>query len=127
MSLRARLILTLVLLAGSGLLVLGAVTYAALRSYELDRVDQQATAAVGQAEREFERTGLDDGVALRPPPGGFGHDAHDGQGGGIGLAPAGTYAQQRDDTGAAVGSPIVLALPPGETRPAAPRLPARLS
>jgi two-component system OmpR family sensor kinase len=126
-SLRARLILTLVVLAGVGLLVLGAATYAAHSAFEVNRIDQQASGAVGQAEREFERSGADDGTAARPPLGR--HDDHGpgGPPGGIGLAPAGTYAQQRDETGAPVGSPIVLALPPGETRPAPPRLPAKLS
>jgi two-component system OmpR family sensor kinase len=126
-SLRARLILTLVVLAGVGLLVLGAATYAAQSAFEVNRIDQQASGAVGQAEREFERSGADDGTAARPPLGR--HDDHGpgGPPGGIGLAPAGTYAQQRDATGAPVGSPIVLALPPGETRPAPPRLPAKLS
>ena len=57
MSLRARLILTLVVLAGVGLLVLGAATYAAQSAFEVNRIDQQASGAVGQAEREFERSG----------------------------------------------------------------------
>jgi two-component system OmpR family sensor kinase len=122
MSLRARLVLTLVLLAGVGLFVLGAATYAALRSFELNRVDQQATAAVGQATRQFERSGHD-GTAT-PPPGGFGHDADDhGQPpNGIDLAPSGTYAQQRDAAGAVVDQGV-LGLPTGETKPAAPEIP----
>ena len=128
MSLRARLILTLVLLAGVGLLVLGAATYAALRSFELHRIDEQATAAVGQAERQFERTG---GVGAGGPP--SGSDTHErdehrpgGPPGSVNLAPAGTYAQQRDASGAVIGSGV-LGLPQGETEPAAPKLPASLS
>jgi two-component system OmpR family sensor kinase len=129
MSLRGRLILTLVLLAGVGLLVLGAATYAALRSFEVNRVDQQATAAIGQAVRQFERQGVDDGGAL-PPVGGFGHSDDDDRRpsrppGGIDLAPAGTFAQQRNAAGAVVGAEV-LGLPTGETKPAAPVLPAKL-
>ncbi|HTN23640.1 MAG TPA: HAMP domain-containing sensor histidine kinase [Solirubrobacteraceae bacterium] len=126
MSLRARLIVTLVVLAGGGLLVLGAVTYWALHSYEVDRIDQQATAAVGQAQGEFERAGIDD-TTSRLPIAGREHDDHrpGGPPGGIGFAPAGTFAQLRDATGKPVGS-RVLALPPGETEPAAPKLPKNL-
>jgi two-component system OmpR family sensor kinase len=127
-SLRARLILTLVALAGVGLLVLGAATYAALHSFELSRIDQEATAAIGQAARQFVKTDGDDRTGLRPPLGGPGHvDDHQAGGpGGINLAPAGTYAQERDATGAVL-TDAVLGLPSGETRPAVPKLPARLS
>ncbi len=124
MSLRARLIVTLVVLAGIGLLVLGAVTYAGLRSFEVDRIDQQATAAVDQAGREFEHRGIDDGGTNAPAPDGA-DDRRSGSPGGIGLAPSGTYAQQRNSAGAMVGE-AVLGLPSGETRPAAPKLPSHL-
>lgn len=129
MSLRARLIVTLVVLGGVGLLTLGAVTYVALRSFELDRIDQQATSAVGQADRQLQldasghsRTGA------RDVGGGGSPDADDRPGGppdGIGLPPAGTYAQQRDAQGRARGA-TVLGVPTGETKPAVPKLPARL-
>jgi two-component system OmpR family sensor kinase len=126
MSLRGRLIVTLVVLAGAGLLVLGAATYTALSSYEVDRVDQQATAAVRQAQGEFERAGVDDSAAGAPLAGRE-HDDHrpGGPPGGIDFAPAGTYAQLRDAGGTPVDS-RVLALPPGETEPAAPKLPKDL-
>jgi two-component system OmpR family sensor kinase len=124
-SLRARLIVTLVVLAGAGLLVLGAATYAALRAYEVGRIDQQATTAIEQAHRQFEREGIGGGP-LRGD-----HD-HGGRGlgpagppGPAGLAPAGTYAQQRDASGKLVAE-RVLALPQGEAQPAAPEWPARL-
>ncbi|MBA2348704.1 MAG: hypothetical protein H0V81_10465, partial [Solirubrobacterales bacterium] len=45
MTLRLRLVLTLVALAAGGLLVLGAVTYASQRSFQLDRIDEQTRAA----------------------------------------------------------------------------------
>jgi two-component system OmpR family sensor kinase len=123
-SLRARLIVTLVVLAGAGLLVLGAATYAALRSYEVGRVDEQATVAVEQAHRQFEREGIGGGPPLGERDHG-GPRGGPGGPGGIGLAPAGTYAQQRDAAGKVVGE-RVLGLPPGETQPAAPELPTRL-
>ena len=47
MSLRARLVLTLLLLAAVGLLVLGAVTYASQRDFQQDQLDDE----VSQAER----------------------------------------------------------------------------
>jgi two-component system OmpR family sensor kinase len=129
-SLRARLIVTLVVLAGAGLLVLGAVTYAALSSYELSRIDQQANAAIPQADRQLERKGIGGTAAGRAAIGPAGHDADDRPGpvgppDGVGLAPAGTYAEQRDAAGRVVGG-TVLGRSPGETGPAAPRLPARL-
>jgi two-component system OmpR family sensor kinase len=134
MSLRARLIITLVVLAGAGLLILGAATYAALRTYEVDRIDQQATAAVDQAHRQFEHEG-GAGAAAGPAPiraldeypgrGGRGH-GRPGPPGGIGLAPAGTYAEELDAAGHVIRGPTVLALPSGETKPAAPELPAQL-
>jgi two-component system OmpR family sensor kinase len=126
MSLRGRLIVTLVVLAGVGLLVLGGATYAALSSYELDRVDRAATAAVRQAQGEFEAAGIDD-LSARVPPLARRHEDHrpGGPPGGIDFAPAGTFAQLRDASGTPVDS-RVLALPPGETEPAAPKLPKDL-
>ena len=51
MSLRARLMLGLLALAAVGLVILDAVSYTALRSYLVDRVDQQASAATFPAAR----------------------------------------------------------------------------
>jgi two-component system OmpR family sensor kinase len=134
-SLRARLIITLVVLAGTGLLVLGAVTYAALSSFELHRVDDQATAAIPQADRQLDREGLGGSTAGREPLRGAGgyrdRDDEHGPGGppgGTGLAPAGTYAERRDAAGKVLpGDGTVLGLPVGETKPAKPELPARLT
>ncbi len=125
MSLRGRLILTLVVLAGFGLLVLGAVTYAALRSYEVDRIDQRATAAVDQADIQLHRNDVDDVLGRRPS--GDADDRHRPAGppGGIGLAPSGTYAEQRDASGAVMAH-TVLGLPAGDDEPAAPKLPTTL-
>ena len=75
MSLRARLVIGMVTLAAVGLLVLGAVTYGALRDFELNRVDDQASSAVEAAVRELVHqnviTGADAaavGAAAGPPP-----------------------------------------------------------
>jgi len=79
MSLRARLMLGLLALAAVGLLVLDAVSYAALRDYLLNRADQQVESAlpiVGQRLDEpqlFQRgTRVHGGgpVPLPPPPAG---------------------------------------------------------
>ncbi len=149
MSLRARLILSLVALAAVGLLVLGAVTYGSLRSFELNRVDDQATAAVDSAVRELvsanvlkgtasdgdgDDRGLTAGAPLQPDVAGRGRGLgrQPGPKGARGrrepprdLPPAGTYAQQRDGTGNVVGGTF-LGVPAGEALPAAPSLPADL-
>jgi two-component system OmpR family sensor kinase len=70
-SLRARLIAALIVLAAAGLVTLAAVTYAEQRSFLLDRVDQQARDA--QRAVNFELVGPDGGPgapapAFRPPP-----------------------------------------------------------
>ncbi|MET1003007.1 MAG: hypothetical protein ABWZ15_14440, partial [Acidimicrobiia bacterium] len=47
MSLRARLTIAVVLLAAFGLTVAGVATFSALRSFLIDRVDEQLADAVG--------------------------------------------------------------------------------
>lgn len=121
MSLRGRLIIGVVALAAVGLLVLGAATYAALRHFEVNRIDEQASAAVKPAVRALARAGYLEGVDLTAPD----HPRSHGDGGhATDLPPAGTYAQQRDGAGKVVGGTFLL--PPGETQPAAPTLPAEL-
>jgi len=101
MSLRARLVLTLVALAAVGMVTLGAVTYATQRSFQQDRVDDQTRAAEPAVERQLEAArGItpDRGGRGRPGPG-FG-----GPGGGPdprhANLPPGTYGEQRDAGGA---------------------------
>ena len=53
MSLRARLMLDLLALAAVGLLIADAVSYAALRSYLLDRVDHQVESALPLVGKSF--------------------------------------------------------------------------
>jgi two-component system, OmpR family, sensor kinase len=61
MSLRLRLVIGMVALAAVGLLVLGAVTYGALRDFELGRVDDQASTAVDPAVQALMRAGYLEG------------------------------------------------------------------
>jgi two-component system, OmpR family, sensor kinase len=150
-SLRGRLIIAVVALAAVGLLVLGAATYAALRDFEVNRVDDRASAAVDPALRELRRAGYLKGVdttavdAGRGRGGGLGDPRRpgvrerdiDGQGvprrpgpGGDGrrpsdLPPAGTYAQQRDASGKVVGGTF-LGVPSSETELPPPKLPSKL-
>jgi two-component system, OmpR family, sensor kinase len=117
-SLRARLIATLLVLAFVGLVALGAITYATQRSYLQERVDQQTRAAVGilGGGGDGDRSPLPDFDEPRR-----------GRGGGPGpLAelPPGTYAERRDASGNVVGTPNVVSV--GGTSLAPPDLPSDL-
>jgi two-component system, OmpR family, sensor kinase len=151
-SLRTRLMIGLMSLAAVGLLVLAAATYKALRDFEVDRVDGQASAALRPALRELARVHALDAAAAPavgdPVSGGGSGRAADtglpgerehgpgGPGGpGTGsrggerptdLPPAGTYAQQRDAAGRVVGGTF-LGVSRGETVPTAPKLPRGLA
>ena len=82
MSLRARLVLVLVSLVAAGLLVAGIVTYTALRSFLMQRVDQQLESAVAPMAASLraslgvvDSTGVDRGpgrIPVQLPPGTFG-------------------------------------------------------
>ncbi|HWH12812.1 MAG TPA: HAMP domain-containing sensor histidine kinase [Solirubrobacteraceae bacterium] len=130
MSLRARLLVGLVALVAAGLVTVGAITYAEQRSFLLQRVDQEVTAATPRVSHDL------DGSNHGAPPAGF------GQGGGYapGGFPAGesggppnqsgvvppslppsTYSVQRSPTGQA-GTPQVF---DGPALPA-PKLPANV-
>ena len=65
--------------------------YEVMVIYDADLDEADIKAAVGQATRQFERSGADN----HGPTPGFVHDADDQHPppGGIDLAPAGTYAQ----------------------------------
>ena len=83
MSLRARLLVTLLLLTGIGLAVADVATYGALRSFLLNRVDQQLVTARQPAAIALS---ADDGSPHGPGPGGS-------------FVPPGTYAEYRDADG----------------------------
>jgi two-component system, OmpR family, sensor kinase len=99
-SLRARLLAALLALTALGLLLLGTITYVQQRSFELDRISDQARSAPPAV-----RGALDDrGIAGLPrreerpePPGG----------GGPGSGPPpGTYGEVRDADGNVIGSQV---------------------
>ncbi len=109
-SLRARLIAVLLVVAAAGLLALAGVTYAVLRSYVYDRVDQQARSAIPAMAHELTGRGGPRGGG--PPPGEV-------------NLPPGTYGQLRDASGAVIAGPTVFTY--GETPPSPPDLPAELT
>ena len=94
MSLRLRLLLTLIPLFVLGLLVADIATYAELQAFLTSRVDQQAIQAHIAIEQYF-ATGSGLSGAPGAPPGGV---PPDGGGGGPSFPP-GTYGEIRDSTG----------------------------
>ncbi|HEX4690181.1 MAG TPA: HAMP domain-containing sensor histidine kinase [Solirubrobacteraceae bacterium] len=116
MSLRARLIAGLLVLAAVGLVVLAGVTYAEQRSFMLQRIDQQAATAVPILGHAF-----DDQSS--PLPGGGQPDDGDRGGPTVSLPP-GTYGEQRSPTGKRIGTPVVLSY--GQASTARPKLPRTL-
>src|SRR3954470_10202498 len=112
-SLRARLIAVLLVLAAGGLLLAGGITYLEQRSFQLDRIDQQARAAIPAVARE-----LDDR--------GHGYERHGPPDGGAAMTlPIGTYGQQRDEYGRVIASGQAVNIGFGSAPPA-PELPATL-
>src|SRR5829696_2330374 len=107
MSLRARLIATLLVLAASGMLVLAAITYATQRTFQLDRVDDQTASARFAIDQRLD----EQGAAGSGPDPGFGRGYGPGP---VGRAPGdrrpqkeanlppGTYGERRDASGAVV-------------------------
>jgi two-component system OmpR family sensor kinase len=128
MSLRARLIIGLLVLAAAGLITLAAVTYAEQRSFLYDRADQQLKAGSDQVSHELaDQNGTDQQGSGFGPLGGGG-----GAGGGLGprpgppprvQVPPGTYGQHRDANGKPDGSPVTFDYGSSSTMPA-PKLPA---
>jgi hypothetical protein len=81
MSLRARLLAGLLVLAAAGLVTLGAVTYAEQRSFLYQRADQQASDVRDLVSRKLDQTGAN--VSGFPTTG----DDHFGGRGGNGPPP----------------------------------------
>ena len=122
MSLRARLILTLLALSAAGLIVLAAVTYASQRSFQQQRVDDQTRAALPAVDHQLAEAGGErDHGGERKPDGGPGHGGPDPA---TANLPPGTYGARRDAGGNLVGSPLVLTY--DQKRFPAPDLPADL-
>lgn len=128
MSLRLRLLLTLLALAGVGLLIVDAVSYGSLRSHLLDRVDQQVEAARGPATIALLRRGTpgvvrgggESGAPLPPPQSGEAVVPPPGAGPSGAQLPPGTYGVLRNANGRNVRH---ISFSYGESLPA-PALPA---
>jgi two-component system OmpR family sensor kinase len=113
-SLRARLVATLLALSAAALFVLGAITYASQRSFEEDRVDDQTRAAQPVIEHA-----MNDEFFGQPGPGG------PGPGGPEANLPPGTYGQLRSPSGKVINH---VALTYGQEALSPPALhPARRS
>ncbi len=103
MSLRARLILGLLALAAAGLITLAAITYFEQRSFQLERVDQEAQAGVGFMSRTLDY--CERAYALGEQCSVIGHTGFGSPG--VTLPP-GTFGQRRDASGTPVESVQVL-------------------
>jgi two-component system OmpR family sensor kinase len=112
-SLRARLVATLLALSAAALFVLGAITYASQRSFEEDRVDDQTRAAQPVIEHA-----MNDEFFGQPGPGG------PGPGGPEANLPPGTYGQLRSPSGKVINH---VALTYGQEALSPPALPARIT
>jgi two-component system OmpR family sensor kinase len=126
-SLRARLIAGLLVVAAAGLVLLASVTYAEQRSFQLELKDRQARAARGAVEHELSDQSPGGGRPLREGGPLGGGPAKGGPGDadrGVNLPP-GTYGEHRNASGERVGSPVVLSFY-GEAALPPPRIPSNL-
>lgn len=130
MSLRARLILGLLALAAAGLITLAAITYLEQRSFQLQRVDQEAQAGWGFMSHELDchgdtASGVLGAVGCRLGLLGPGNV----EGPALTLPP-GTYGYRRDQNGNQVGDSLVVTYQDTNTgltrRFPAPTLPASI-
>lgn len=123
MSLRARLLVAVLALTALGLMALSLVTSAALRSYLVDRVDQQVREAVPAASIQMLRS-----VSPTEGPSGPFQLPLQGPGPGpdLGAAqlPLGTYAELRSADGSVVAS---QSFPSDATGLPTPKLPSSLT
>ena len=128
MSLRARLLIGLIVLTATGLVIAGLVTYAAERSFLVSRVDQQLTGTsnvngfedVLDADLGLSKPGPGTGAGGHGPfPGAFGPPGHGGPAAGL-LLPSGTWGIYRPASGQAEGYHV----PPYQSPP---KLPAQIA
>lgn len=132
MTLRTRLIATLVVLTAVAMVALAAVTYTSQRSALLDQVDAQLQSSIGGVARQLEivneggAVGLlrTPGVVPRPPGGPGG--ARPGRRGPAPNLPPGTYGELRGADGRRVGVPLTPTREYGGESSAAPDLPETL-
>jgi two-component system OmpR family sensor kinase len=136
-SLRTRLLAGVLLLSGTGLVIVGAVTYIEQRSFLEGRADQQARAAFPAVSQRldsmgFRPAGTAAGAAPGTSPGSPGQGGqrapfrgprgpapHSAQ---VNLPP-GTFGQRRDASGSVLGS-VRITYSASESVPPAPRIPA---
>ena len=142
-SLRSRLVLALVLLAGAGLIAVGAIVYTEQRSFLLGRVNQELQSSVGLVSRDLDvhgfavalGAGSTSGAAQPSPHGsgqgqgqapgdqGPGTGAEGGPHDGVATLPPGTFGQRRTASGHVLGS---VFLSYGGTASPPPVLPAHV-
>ncbi len=128
-SLRARLLISVLALAGAGLIALGAVTYAEQKSFLLERVDQQARSAVNAVSQKLDSEGFvpadsdENANGAGPPRGAGGHAGH----GPEPFLPPGIWGERRSASGEVIGEPIHIHYSESEAVPPTPRLPARVA
>ena len=130
MSLRARLIIGLLVVAAVGLITLAAITYAEQRSTLVQRVDQEAQDGLGFMSRQLDCRGYN---VAGSPPNGF--ESCGGPPGGGGLPgpeqtlPPGTWGYRLDGSGRLIGRPLHTTFERANGTYAvfpAPNLPARI-
>jgi len=124
-SLRARLIAGLLVLAAAGLIVLAAVTYAEQRSFLFQRADDQVRAAQPIVDRSLDQSGANVAGSGQVQPEARGPGFGGGPGGGPGPPPRvdlppGTFGQRRDASGKVVGNTVL------SYSLATPKLPAKM-
>jgi two-component system OmpR family sensor kinase len=133
MSLRARLLAGLLVLAAAGLITLAAITYAEQRSFLYQRVDSQLTAAQFPVSSKLDQSGANVPGYERPqPPAHSGGAApRDGNGGPGGPRPGDfpgyAVGLRRDANGKQVGKPVVVTTSTSTERLAMPKFPAKLA
>src|SRR5215210_7063904 len=100
-SLRARLLVAVLVLAAAGLVLVGAITYAEQRSFQLEQVDDRVRAAPPAVARALGDAGVGPKLGDRDRRGGP-RDRPPG-GGPEPLVPQGTYGERRDASGRVLG------------------------
>ena len=106
LSLRARLLAAVLVLTAVALVLLAVITYAQQRSFQYDKVDDQARSAVAAVRGELAERGIGSNRGFGQPDGrGRGGGPPRGGGPGVGL-PAGTYGQLRDASGRVLGDTV---------------------
>ncbi len=124
-SLRTRVLASVLALAGVGLVILGAVTYAEQKSFLQGRIDQEVRSAGPSLSRALDNAGLtplDHGSDRNDPNATSKASANASPHPGPNLPP-GTYGQRRELSGRVIGSQTISY---GQTPPPAPAIPAHV-